>query len=562
MPYAPLIMKNGKGMQNTSGAASTTFEEHNLLKREARYQFTTDGKSYDFQLPEGAVSNDKTELEVSITIRLKHQSETSESGEYLVKTVSFFQEGNDLDRKNAFVHLTACEVENGDYDDILDLLGIKYDDVGNIRCHIDRNTGVAYFDVKTYRYVDGEEKTNYITPPLPALDANNLEFKISKPDTEEQKNIFRMSQSAWFGGMASGTYGGTRMFLAGHPEEPSVICWSDLQNPLYFPDNSYSYIGSPADPVTGFGRMADKLVVFKEREIYSVSYVEGASVSGVANASEQRALFPITPVHSTIGCDCPNTIQLVNNQLVWLRSDGHVYTLTTVNQYDENNVRDVSLLIQDILRKHTKEELQAAVAGEYMGYYLLAVGNRIYVMNAECGAFASVHYYSSKERAQRAIPWYVWELSEAENVLGIISDGCHLKFLCADGYIEVGGTNDDGQPVNTDNGEPISCSFTTKAFNFGQLDKRKAVNQLYLSATAQSPLKMRLSYITDRFTAEDAAILEGEGDPEDMTAENYKVYRVTPNVHRVGLFGLRVDCDGAMAVNGLTIKYKNEGVTR
>lgn len=553
-PYAPLIMLNGKGTRDESGEPATSYEGRNRLTGAFRCQFNTDGKSSEFYLPQTALTHYAGET-IHVSLWVQNQDDKSDIYEMEFNLPPISEESEvtyTYDKKGIDARY----------------LGMRYDTTGAVSidyceliCMLDYKTGLLSFTCNQ-KTTDGNllYSKDAPLPQVIGMETNNLEVTAWSTDMDTQRTVTAMTAATWFGGNRSGVEGGSRLFVAGNPSDKALVCWSDLNNPLYFPENNFAYVGDPSQAVTGFGKQEDRLIIFKEREIYSVEYVAGnytqedLAAGRVVDVTAVSATFPVTPVHSTVGCDCPGTIRLVNNKLVWLCSNGHVYTLTSINQYSETNVRDISLLVQRELQKHTVEELKAAVAGEYMGYYLLAVGNRIYMMNAECGAFASVSYYSSKERAQRAIPWYVWELDTTWKVLGIVSNGESLSIECTGGHIVVNGADD--------NGEPIPCSFTTKAFDFGQDDKRKAVTQLYLGATAASPLKMRLSYITDRFTAEDAAILEGEGDPENMTAETYKVYRVTPNVHRVGLFGLRVDCDGAMAVTGLTIKYKNEGVTR
>lgn len=59
---------------------------------------------------------------------------------------------------------------------------------------------------------------------------------------------------------------GTRLFLGSNTEETNknLVVWSDPDNPLYFPENNYFSVGENSSAVTGFGRQADMLVIFKE----------------------------------------------------------------------------------------------------------------------------------------------------------------------------------------------------------------------------------------------------------------------------------------------------------
>ena len=79
----------------------------------------------------------------------------------------------------------------------------------------------------------------------------------------------------WFGGDRSGINGGTRLFVSGNPSEPNLVHWSDVNNPLYFPENNYARIGNSGMAVTAFGKQENILVLFKESEIYYATYVAG-----------------------------------------------------------------------------------------------------------------------------------------------------------------------------------------------------------------------------------------------------------------------------------------------
>lgn len=90
-----------------------------------------------------------------------------------------------------------------------------------------------------------------------------------------------MTRQMWFGGDAAGISGGSRVFLGANTDEKekSLVIWSGLNNPLYFPENCYAYVGNNSQSVTAFGRQSDMLVIFKERETYLTQYVRNSSIT-------------------------------------------------------------------------------------------------------------------------------------------------------------------------------------------------------------------------------------------------------------------------------------------
>lgn len=95
---------------------------------------------------------------------------------------------------------------------------------------------------------------------------DNMVITEPCPNTKENlKKVFAMTRQMWFGGDAAGISGGSRVFLGANTDEKekSLVIWSGLNNPLYFPENCYAYVGNNSQGVTAFGRQSDMLVIFK-----------------------------------------------------------------------------------------------------------------------------------------------------------------------------------------------------------------------------------------------------------------------------------------------------------
>ena len=256
----------------------------------------------------------------------------------------------------------------------------------------------------------------------------------------DKKKIFNMTQQEWFGGAAAGISGGTRLFLCGNSNdsEKALVAWSALNDPLYFPENNYFYVGNEQEPVTAFGRQGENLIIFKPNETYYTYYSQNTSITAehlinqsVIDYQANSVYFPLVTLNSKIGCAFPDTVKLCRNRLVWFNTDGRVYTLTSANQYSEMTVYPVSEMIERrLLETIATEDYNGISAVDFNGHYALFIGNKAFVMDYNCYGFSNVYSYSKTEDANALIPWYYWEfeIETAGNSLKFYE--CENKIYC------------------------------------------------------------------------------------------------------------------------------------
>ena len=541
-PYIPTVLMNGQGFVTLGDAFESSvngdvYEDYNLLTRAYRCQYTTDGKSAVWKLP--------------------FAMGAAEDGETLVKLeLVLNNEGNEL---RLAVDLTK-QKKSHKFDVSTSAVGLESADWGdNAELVVNVDTEKAH--VTTRLIATGNNPGEQPGTNIPRSVSNNLSITAWRPeDHDHRETICRMTQCVWYGGTSSGLAGGTRLFVCGHPTEPNLMHWSELNQPLYFPENNRARVGDASQALTGFGKQGELLVLFKEHQTYATQYAEGTdadyefALTGNMPTNTYAAKFPIIPINDSVGCDCPNTIRLVNNRLVWANTNGHVYLLTGVNQFSERNVRDISRNITPRLQIHT-EELATAVAGEYEGYYLLAVGNTIYLLDTQNSAFSSFNYYSNEDAARKALPWYVWTLPPtAGNVVGMVADGERVCIVTDAGEYVLDGDTDDGAR--------ITGHFSTKQFDFGLPDRTKSVGQVYIGMQMDPAARMHLTYITEKGNRRDPYTLEGDTFAVLGNQGYLRQMRVTPYIRLVQSFGIRADFCGTLAVDGIMMKVTQQGVVR
>ena len=548
--YVPTIYINGRGYDRNSAEVQTTggtlYEGFNLLTGAFKASYTTDGKSNFFRFPFGDLTSNPDEtVEITLT-----QQEGDQLKEFTF-TIPYNKEWSSEEP-------TAIVTD---------------DDAGRpVEVFLDRKSGYFGF------VCSGNGPITYVSPS--AFQPNNLVVRAWKTDKQAQKKICGMSINTWFGGDRSGISGGTRLFVAGNPRYPNLVHWSDVNNPLYFPENNYAYIGGADQRVTAFGKQADMLVIFKEHEIYYATYasrtITGEEVlsGAVIDVTASIAYFPVTQLHAFIGCDCPGSVQLCNNRLVWADSTGRVYALCSTSTYNDRNVMEISEPIESGIRRVSGEALLQASSALLENYYLLQAGNFCFLMDFTSNEFLYNTSYTS--RKGNKIPWYLWDLSACGFALKKVSayDGMAV-FI---GEIDNGDQSESTWSYNTyqilavldaetdtavkeKNGllygkTPIHSAFQTKQFDFGYPERRKTIRRLHLGASDTAGGHIALSYLTENGAQGDAYRLElyGEGDMREWT--------VTPGVSRVRRFGLRAESEGAMAVDNLTLRYEVGGEVR
>ena len=555
-PYIPTVMINGVGEDCEADAEPSAYEDYNMLTRAFQCHYTTDGVSTTWKLPMGNLATDlpgvERESEAGGTVAKVELDVYGENGLRTVEVSLVYNECGRVPEQS--IPLSAAEAGVTGYGDEVEL-----------RVRVDAAKGVLYTQLwETVASSVGAQVTQ-IPSGLPFLVANNLRITAWR-SREYEKNrltICGMTRGEWFGGDVSGIAGGTRFFVCGNPDEPDLLCWSGIEHPLYFPEHNRVRVGDDHQAITAMGKQGSLLVLYKEREMHAMQYSSGTesdydfAQSGGVAVTSYMAQFLLIPINAGVGCDCPDTVRLVNNRLVWANSDGEVYMLTATNQYSERNVRMISRNVRRLLTDCGKEALQNAQAGEYEGYYLLLVENRMFLMNTQTSAFTSFNYYDDENTAAKAIPWFVWTLPGHLTYTGMVSGQNTVKLSVTDS--ERGEGTIAMLEGDTDDGAPIPCRMKTKLWDFGIADHKKSVEHIYMGLGCADISRVQVSYITDRGRIFDSYRMKNSVEGQ----EGYLLRRhLTPNVRMVQAFGLCLDSPTGLELDEIKIKVRQQGVVR
>ena len=429
-----------------------------------------------------------------------------------------------------------------------------------------------------YLYVTGKhvhfvtEKGNNIIKKINKEDfvEDNLEVEIiysTNKEEEKLKKVFNMTQSVWFGGTANGINDGSRLFLCGNTDakERSLVLWSALDNPLYFNENNYVYVGNKSEDVTAFGKQGENLVIFKSNEIYytfcqlnNEIVAEDLINQSVVDYEANSIYFPIIQLNCGFGCDCPNTVQLCRNRLVWLNSNGKVYTLVSSNQYSEMTVYCVSEMVDKKIKGYSAESLKESTSYDYEGHYLLMIGTDFYVMDYNSYGYTNIYGYSKSEDANVLIPWYYWKL----NVIGYdvkffgFRDFIFSFYDCSQDKTGLFSScvlcDEKFEDFSYEN---FQSSFTTKLFDFSASAYLKKIEKVIVGFGNNGGEEINLIFISEVGNEEETVAVY-KNETQERNVNFITVKNFYPTLKSVRSFGIKIQSEGRLAVDGLSLQYR------
>jgi len=311
----------------------------------------------------------------------------------------------------------------------------------------------------------------------------------------DRNRLLNCKYNATFGGNS-----GSCLFLAGGGD--SKYFYSEALDATYFPEGNWAVIGNTEDDIKGFGLQYNILFIFKPREIYSInSYSSTITEDGVETEID---VFRAMLVNSRIGCDCPHTIQVINNLLTWFNSIEGVCTLVSTNIVDERNVRVISENINRTNNLGIKgivdytEDLETIQSVDFDNKYFLVfpTSGMCFMWDYEISPFS---YTSSRVTDTKTLAWflfdkfYVKQFAEIRNKLFYISsNSTYNKNLITlnDSFTDLD-FNEDGE------GDGINAYYMTPFLQFGAVEYLKNVKNIYVQCRGDTASVIDMSYYTN-----------------------------------------------------------------
>ncbi len=505
--YTPCVLQNGEGYRRESYAFSfcppTNYQARNLLSDAFCAKYSTSSADKMYFAP-------YEDLDETKTIQVKFTDE------------------------NGWVY--GYYVEPGEC--------CSEPDERGVQLYCDRTTGMFCLE-----YANTNQK---LTMP-DGLENNLVLYGYHARGERVKRLLASMRFCTWFGGAQQGY--AARLFFGGSPEAPSSIYWSEPGNALYMPDCNYVSIGDISQEVTALGKQDNKLMIFKERELYCLSdFTHTVWGSGTRGEKVADADFlPLTQLHGQIGTLAPHTIRFCANRLCWADGTGGVYTL--IENTNGYTVHPLSAMVDSALQTHDVSAWKNAHAVEFQGHYLVSVGQTVYALRIDEKAFKRYASVYNDASAQQQLAWYVWQLPNDFEVVFFGGNGRQAAMLIRDSTdssvkvmpftLEIEGTDTvfvDGVWSE----QPIVASLRTKLYDFGDAVTFKRVVRLYGDFEADAGALIRVSYQFDDAKAEEAAC---------YTVPNGTL-TLSPPVTRARRFGWTATFFGRAGLDSLSVVYR------
>lgn len=312
-------------------------------------------------------------------------------------------------------------------------------------------------------------KVTFVTAP--SKGTNNVEITAYKTEQEYIDSIRKCKFAISYGGENN-----SRIFIGG---SGANYYFSGVLDPTYFPENNYSPVGNNSGDITGFGEQYDTLIVFTERETYAVEYYTDDDGLG---------RFTQTLVNAKVGCDCPNTIQLVQNRLVWLTTYGGVYTMVSTAIEDERNIMPIS---RNINKKLLREpNLKQSVSVDFQENYMVCVNDHVYTWNYGITPYS---FSGNVQQDAYVLAWFYYNNINANCFVGIDD-----KLLYGRENRIVEFTED-----RKDFDYPIESYYYTPAYDFDSIDYLKTAQKMFVSVRGDVSTRLDMTYYYDSSVKEE-----------------------------------------------------------
>lgn len=255
-----------------------------------------------------------------------------------------------------------------------------------------------------------------------------------------------------------------------------VMGISDSNDCSYFP-TKYKYQLTKTDK---------ELTVFVNHFGLLIGLTEDLTFKIEESTFDNQASFPVKYLNTSIGCDMPNTMQLINNNPVWCNSYGGAYLLQSTLIEGEKDIKPLSSNINGTperpgLLQESKTDLYNATSVDFGNKYYVCVKNKCYVWDYQ-------QSFSIKE--PKTLTWYcytninagTWMIRDNVLMYGDRDNGLIAKFV----------------NVPNDFGQPILGLWRSKLMDFGFTDYYKLIKDIWLTTRANSSSSIAVNCYNDQ----------------------------------------------------------------
>lgn len=276
-------------------------------------------------------------------------------------------------------------------------------------------------------------QVTFVTAPgvSPITGEDNIQITYAKTVTGYADRINKCDVSVLYG--MSGAR--DRLFVSGNPDFPHYDWYSNINDPTYFADLNYSVIGQDNAAIVNYSIVNDYLVTHKND-------AENGDNSTLRRGSlvDGKVVFATQGSYQTSGALAKYSFANLENEPLYVTTERNVSAVTPSDVLGERFSQERSYYITEVLK--TETGLENAFAYSFDGFYCLAVGTKLYLLDG-------LQYAPNRERpfSHRQYECYLFT---GVGATVLWEQNNELYFGTADGKIkrfQKDSPNDEGQPI-------------------------------------------------------------------------------------------------------------------
>ena len=223
-------------------------------------------------------------------------------------------------------------------------------------------------------------------------------------------------------------------------------------------------------------------------------------------------------VNARVGCDVPNSIQLINNNLTWFNSKEGVCTLVSTSILDERNVRVISqkinrtnnLGVRGIIEYDYKDEYADVVSADWDSKYFLVfpVSGTCYMWDYGISPYT---YYEGQKNDASGLSWFIFdhfyikEFCKYDKRLLFLSDfektveyeGNDVSLDYTNDILQLNESFVDLDYIGSGQGNAIEAYYMTPFLQFDAVEYLKNVKELFVQCRGDTASVIDIYYYTD-----------------------------------------------------------------
>lgn len=226
----------------------------------------------------------------------------------------------------------------------------------------------------------------FVTAPgaSPVSGRDNVKIRACRQRSEEEKK--RISRCRF--GVLYGVNGAAdRLFVSGNPDYPNLDWYSQREDPSYFGDLWFSSLGQESGKIVGYSILNSSLATHKDNGEDGRNVIVRRGM-----LDDGKASFQVTSVLQGEGAVSFCTFGYLSGEPLFLTRLG-IYAITPADVTGERYAQNRSFYLNRALLE--EPGLEDAAAFVWRDFYLLAVGEKVYLLDGLSKSYENNAPYST-----------------------------------------------------------------------------------------------------------------------------------------------------------------------